>query len=163
MYWTPAKMLLLANVDEYYFTNAAIYIWADSRFAPSQWETLLQSNAVSHWLGTNLESALLYIYFTSIKIQWVMLPWWPSLGLPSWSVPCHVVKSLQLSWQSTGSLSSNKLQWLVQKIGYQDSGPCNGLQAHCLFYSWDPFRYWLFTHNSNWLECCFAVTAFLTI
>ena len=33
---------------------------ADSRLAPSQWETSLQSNAVSHWLGTNLESALIY-------------------------------------------------------------------------------------------------------
>ena len=32
---------------------------ADSRSAPSQWETPLQSNAVSHWLGTNLESILL--------------------------------------------------------------------------------------------------------
>ena len=32
---------------------------ADSRFAPSQWETALLCNAVSHWLGTNLESALL--------------------------------------------------------------------------------------------------------
>ena len=31
---------------------------ADSRLAPSQWQTWLQSNAVSHWLGTNLESAL---------------------------------------------------------------------------------------------------------
>ena len=31
---------------------------ADSSFAPSQWETSLQSNAVSHWLGANLESAL---------------------------------------------------------------------------------------------------------
>ena len=30
----------------------------DSRFAPSQWETLLQSNAVSHCVGANLESAL---------------------------------------------------------------------------------------------------------
>ena len=27
---------------------------ADSRLAPSQWETSLQSNAVSHWLGANL-------------------------------------------------------------------------------------------------------------
>ena len=27
-------------------------------FAPSQWETPLQSNAVSHWLGANIESAL---------------------------------------------------------------------------------------------------------
>ena len=31
---------------------------ADPRFVPSQWETSLQSNAVSHWQGTNLESAL---------------------------------------------------------------------------------------------------------
>ena len=31
---------------------------ADSRRAPGQWETSLQSNAVSHWLGANLESAL---------------------------------------------------------------------------------------------------------
>ena len=31
---------------------------ADSRLAPSQWETALQSNAVSHWLGANLEAAL---------------------------------------------------------------------------------------------------------
>ena len=30
----------------------------DSRLAPSQWETSLQSNTVSHWLGANLESAM---------------------------------------------------------------------------------------------------------
>ena len=38
-----------------------IYIYmhrTDSRHAPSQWETSLQSNTVSHWLGANLESAL---------------------------------------------------------------------------------------------------------
>ena len=33
-------------------------IRADSRFAPSQWETALLCNDVSHWLGTGLESAL---------------------------------------------------------------------------------------------------------
>ena len=32
---------------------------ADSRLAPSQWETSLQSNTVSHWLGANPESALI--------------------------------------------------------------------------------------------------------
>ena len=37
---------------------AAAKFRADSRFAPSQWETTLQSNAVSQWLGANLESAL---------------------------------------------------------------------------------------------------------
>ena len=30
---------------------------ADSTLAPSQWETSLQSNAVSHWLGANPQSA----------------------------------------------------------------------------------------------------------
>ena len=32
---------------------------ADSRLVPSQWETLLQSNAISHWLGAYLESTLI--------------------------------------------------------------------------------------------------------
>ena len=31
---------------------------ADSRFAPSQWETSLHCNDVSHWLGASLESVL---------------------------------------------------------------------------------------------------------
>ena len=34
---------------------------ADSRLMPSQWKTLLQCNAISHWLGTNLQSALMLI------------------------------------------------------------------------------------------------------
>ena len=34
------------------------YHRADSRLAPSQWETSLLCNDVSHWLGANLESAL---------------------------------------------------------------------------------------------------------
>ena len=37
--------------------NQAHYNRAYSRLAPSQWETSLQSNAVSHWLSANLESA----------------------------------------------------------------------------------------------------------
>ena len=34
---------------------------ADARLAPSQWETLLQSHTISHWLGTHLESVLIHI------------------------------------------------------------------------------------------------------
>ena len=37
----------------------------DSRFAPSQWEKALLCNDFSHWLGTNLESALKIIAFLS--------------------------------------------------------------------------------------------------
>ena len=35
---------------------------AESRFVPSQWEMLLQSKTISHWLGRNLESALYVIF-----------------------------------------------------------------------------------------------------
>ena len=38
--------------------SLVIYIRADSRLAPSQWETSLQSNTVYHWLDAKLESAL---------------------------------------------------------------------------------------------------------
>ena len=39
---------------------------SDSRLPPSQWEMLLQSNAFSDWLGTNLESALLPVFTTLV-------------------------------------------------------------------------------------------------
>ena len=57
---------------------------ADSRLVPSQCETLLQSNAVSHWLGTNLESAMWpwwvkhhTLYWpgkSSCRCTWILLP-----------------------------------------------------------------------------------------
>ena len=44
----------------------SILLWkmhcrTDSRLAPGQWKTSLQSNAVSHWLGANLKSALQHV------------------------------------------------------------------------------------------------------
>ena len=42
------------------------YYRADSSQAPNQWETSLQSNPVSHWLGANLES---------ITISLSPIPW----------------------------------------------------------------------------------------
>ena len=50
---------------------------ADSRFVPSQWETSLQSNVVSHWLGAHLKSAL---FMMGIPIPWrivFILKWGP--------------------------------------------------------------------------------------
>ena len=41
---------------EHWFTRAnRTFSRADSRFAPSQWETAFLFNDVSHWLGANLE------------------------------------------------------------------------------------------------------------
>ena len=41
--------------------QASTHTTADSRFAPSQWGMVLLCNNVSHWLGTNLESAQITI------------------------------------------------------------------------------------------------------
>ena len=49
-YWDKKRLPLTSNMRE--------KGRADSRLAPSQWETSLQSNTVSHWLGANLESTL---------------------------------------------------------------------------------------------------------
>ena len=49
------------------------FVWlhyrADFRLAPSQWETSLQSNAVSNWLVANLESVLHYQFLASHVIH----------------------------------------------------------------------------------------------
>ena len=56
------------DISQYYLAGVEscdnypgyMYYRADSRLAFSQWEMLLQSNSVSHWLGESLESALYY-------------------------------------------------------------------------------------------------------
>ena len=85
---------------------------ADSRFAPSQWETALLRNDVSHWLGANQEPALplfdwpsrynkicdLTRHFTSIGLCQT------DVKLPS---SCHIEDqsvSFQLFWVMTSGL-----------------------------------------------------------
>ena len=54
------------------------YFRADSRLAPSQWETLLQSNTISHWLGANLETALIFGWITICLLAVLCKSWTPS-------------------------------------------------------------------------------------
>ena len=62
-YWSlsHAKILYSCKLHKY----ITILCRANSRLALSQWETSLQSNAVSHWLGANLESAQLCLPTTT--------------------------------------------------------------------------------------------------
>ena len=52
------------------FDSAYSFIRANSRLAANQWETSLQSNTVSHWLGANLESALFINCCHLISVYW---------------------------------------------------------------------------------------------
>ena len=55
----------------YVFYTLVFHLWsqyihrANSKFAPSQWETALLCNDVSHWLGASLESALIHKWYWS--------------------------------------------------------------------------------------------------
>ena len=72
---------------------------ADPRFAPSQWETSLQSNGVSHWLDANLETAL-----TS---GWNCQPW-PNRS-QNWMF-VHSIIILSNSQQFPTSSSQNQVE-----------------------------------------------------
>ena len=58
--------------------NYHLLIRVDFRFAPSQWETALLCNDVSHWLGASLESALIdtvVFHIFQISINTLMYSW----------------------------------------------------------------------------------------
>ena len=102
---------------------------ADSRLVPSQWETSLQSNAVSHWLGANLESALdYYDKFVAVELH------------------CRTFQSI--SWSSATILHSHvtPLRQMFTSVG------CRAilLQSHCNL--WPLFQD--FCRSTFWNPVC---------
>ena len=61
------KPIRIAILLAFWGITHFIKVRADSRPAPSQWETALQSNPVSRWLGANLESFLKIMYSSLIS------------------------------------------------------------------------------------------------
>ena len=84
---TPAP----ANEWQMRKAQMTTYCRADSRFAPSQWETVVLRNDVSHWLDASLES-------------WVMRMVWP----------CFVLLLSFLNSLTPGRRGCN-LKWAVFK------------------------------------------------
>ena len=74
---------------------------ADSRLALSQWETLLQSNPVSHWLGANLESALcLYVNRSLLLILIGAFVSWDFVCVDSSRISCYWIACRKSMWLS---------------------------------------------------------------
>ena len=89
---------------------------ADSGFAPSQWEMSLQSNTVSHWLGTNLESALRYTPHDICAHP-------PSTDLTNWAVlfvPNAVIYHCcqQIDELDRAGMFRYELSWLLNARGH---------------------------------------------
>ena len=112
--------------------DCAACVRADSRFAPSQWEMVLLCKDVSHWLGTNLESALLCAWqqvrlwmSSQFSLAWDIAAIWTWLLIalvPRWHVWSGQTSLYWESWQTKGwkhcdggegqSVMRNKNYWL---------------------------------------------------
>ena len=81
---------------------------ADSRFAPSQWETPLESNSVSHWLGAHSESAL---HEPRMHCNWgISNPYLDQPITKGWSQP--IVGRLISHWLSSSYQALTVKLWI---------------------------------------------------
>ena len=94
---------------------------ADSWLAPSQWEMMLQSNAVSHWLGANLESDL-YQHSTAHNISCILFIFHTLMAGPTrklnpidydWAITYNVCCLKASIWHSS---SHNTSSYLVHRL-----------------------------------------------
>ena len=75
--YVPVRMITTATYTHVgpYGLSATWFIEADSRFAPSQWETTLLCNDVSHCLGASLQSALVCDLYATFDCQVIRIVW----------------------------------------------------------------------------------------
>ena len=95
-----------------------------ARLAPSQWETLLQSNTTSHWLGANLESALQPINPPSLSASVSPIPMLSQcfVTINQSTIPapteCLSVTDLSASYPSTNSPFQHQSLFHLDLIGF---------------------------------------------
>ena len=75
-----------------------------SRFAPSQWEMSLQSNTVSHWLSTNLKSAL-------CQISWIESHNFVDIHVDKCTVYTHCFKEFHTFLMASKLRPRVKVKW----------------------------------------------------
>ena len=138
-FWVERTILRQPTTKQLCRKYASWLAWkrkADSRLAPSQWETSLQSNAVSHWLGANPESALKLPGLNKI-ISMLMHRSYVFLALTHWFEVCwfHSCVSKTTNWQ----YKTKTVDWPV-KLHILPLILC-----HC-----NNYRCHLFTLNELW-------------
>ena len=105
-----SKVLKCVNITPF-ITCLCNNCRADSRLAPNQWETALQCNAVSHWLGANLGPALNWhiFYFRCTNCQlWTAIYLWSHLHTRVDFTGPYGVHNLLIT---TGATSRTRQPW----------------------------------------------------
>ena len=111
--------------------NASNEFRVDSRLAPSQWETALLCNDVSHWLGTSLKSWNLLRTFNVAKTK-------QSIPEPCVSQWRHItVTSPQIAGNS---IVFTKCQWYGKWLHAAASSCINGINHRLPWFSAEIWR-----------------------
>ena len=112
---------------------------ADSSFVPSQWETSLQSNVVSHWLGANLESTL-----------YLLMPKWESWHSVTLCVEWHPEQFLWtcLQWKAIGPIDDKST--LSEVMAW-----CHKAASHYLNQCWPRSISPYGVTRPRWFKCKF--------
>ena len=120
---------------------------ADSRLAPNQWETSLQSNAVSHWQDANLELALpltpgdaamrqqllQYRFYSAVltSFEWnhmdyISLKLWSNTNIYSEKLLLNMSSAMNLWWFKLQSAewTSHWYKWTLGMITAETSHEC---------------------------------------
>ena len=90
----------------------------DSRLAPSQWETSLPSNAVSLWLGTNLESSL-YTASKALPTQQPLSSRWCHTVPIHWSTDFTIQHSAVITQSISSKILTKALHSSPVRARYQ--------------------------------------------
>ena len=118
---------------------------ADSRLVPSQWETSLQCNTVSHWLCANLESALsLYTqtWMTSKTVRPQSVTGFALMQKLTIFTPINTLRPRQNGRHFADDIFKciflNKNVWIPIKISmkFVPKGPINSIPALVQIMAW---------------------------
>ena len=83
---------------------------ADSRLAPCQWEMLLQCNAISHWLGANLELTWILSNLSLMRVKEYKLVTNQTI-IFILSFPIALIQLGQWNWFYWNRCHWNKFHW----------------------------------------------------
>ena len=153
--------MCVSKLRRHWFRLRLLCIRADHKFAPSQWETALQSNDVSHWLGANLESALCIIVSDSVPEYYLYSCWltanWTVNNNINWmnynqNMQRFSFKNIYSKMSSAkyrpfcSDLDMLRWAWLSERYRYPDRYPhfpsCAGEPPRGVW-RWEPLSCWV--------------------
>ena len=157
--YQSVRFLHDVDMDPMCGTESDVYSRDDSRFAPSQWETALLCNDVSHWLGASLESALYRgLLQDRGSLLVLIISSCPALIL-AWYLPSHMGEGLPIEvipsgYRPAACVIQSQLYHTTRRMGWwvvTSDDKARNIERHRVntIVSWPNPKQWIKVHTSN--------------